>query len=493
MIDRDEPPPSFDPRTWGSSSQEEPRGGGDLAKTKPTGASADDLTSFDPKSWLNEQSKDVSASTAQTGGEEKTRLSPRRTPRATILKAGGAAAVLLIAGAGIAFLSRGEDVPEVVAAVPSGDASAPGPAAAASSRTIVLASAAEITPSLLTAGIDPAGAKLAGDQAKAAVGDAPGEIRLEFEFVTAGSAKRLTRLQASRDDGSGILLAAKAEGGFTAEKMEAKLATSVHAIRGEMDGTSFYSSAVTAGVNDSLISDFAKAFSFDFDFQREINQGDVFEAAFEQDVNPSGQSIGPPRLVYASMTTPEKSRRFYRFRAPGQNEPGWFDDNGRSTVRALMRTPVDGARVSSNFGYRTHPILGYQKLHRGTDFAAPTGTPMYAAGAGVVEVAAPRGAAGNFVIIRHDNGWQTRYMHLHRFADGLAPGVRLTQGQQIGEVGTTGRSTGPHLHYEVYIDGEPVDPLSIDTGTGVTLEGDALAAFRKERDRIDLSRSARTE
>ena len=220
--------------------------------------------------------------------------------------------------------------------------------------------------------------------------------------------------------------------------------------------------------------------------------GDVFEAAWEQPANPAGEAVGPPRLVYASLSTAAKRLRLYRVTPPGAGEAAWFNAAGRSIVRSLMRTPVEAARVTSNFGYRTHPILGYRKLHRGTDFGAPTGTAVYAAANGVIGFAAPRGAAGNMMRLQHDNGWFTHYFHLNAFAPGLAPGTRVTQGQRIGDVGTTGRSTGPHLHYELWIDGNPVDPVSIDTGTGTaTLEGPALAAFRTERARIDAARAGR--
>jgi len=155
-----------------------------------------------------------------------------------------------------------------------------------------------------------------------------------------------------------------------------------------------------------------------------------------------------------------------------------------------MRTPVDSARITSRFGMREHPILGYQKMHRGTDFAAPTGTPIFASGSAVVEFSGPKGANGNFVRLRHDNGWETLYLHMNRILPGVTAGAHVSQGQQIGEVGTTGRSTGPHLHYEVHIDGQPVDPMTIPTGTGQSLSGKGLTAFRKERDRIDQQRAA---
>jgi murein DD-endopeptidase MepM/ murein hydrolase activator NlpD len=223
--------------------------------------------------------------------------------------------------------------------------------------------------------------------------------------------------------------------------------------------------------------------------QREVAPGDIFEVAFEQSYNPSNEPVGVPRLVYVSLRTATMSRSLYRFTPPNEREAGWFDGNGSSTVRALMRTPVDSARISSQFGMRTHPILGYQKLHRGTDFAAPTGTPVFASGNATVEFAGPKGANGNFIRLHHDNGWQTLYLHLNRILPGVAPGSKVLQGQQIGEIGTTGRSTGPHLHYEVHIDGQPVDPLQIQMGEGKSLSGPALTAFHKQRDAIDTQRA----
>ena len=155
-----------------------------------------------------------------------------------------------------------------------------------------------------------------------------------------------------------------------------------------------------------------------------------------------------------------------------------------------MRTPVEGARISSSFGLRTHPVLGFQKLHRGTDFAAPIGTPIYASGDGVVTWAAMKGANGNLVILQHDDGWQTYYLHMNAFGVGIAPQVRVRQGQEIGQVGTTGRSTGPHLHYELHINGEAVDAMAVQMDEGRRLEGPALEAFKAERDRIDALRRA---
>ncbi|WP_315760682.1 M23 family metallopeptidase [Sphingomonas sp. Y38-1Y] len=448
--------PSFDPRSWVAA------------------APASDGTSFDPRSWA---------------GPPSTPAPPAAGPRdRTRWLAGGSAALILAAGALTARSQRVDapqtPAPTVAAPVATGEDAPP-----ASRRTLNIGGVAELPDTLVAAGVVPSDTATAAKAAMAALGEAAGEIRLEIDLVGAAPNARLTRLAATRGDGAGVTLLAKAGGGYAEQRVAAQLETRVKVVRGELDAESFYTSAVAAGVTDSLIDDFANAFSFDFDLQREVAPGDIFEVAFEQDYNPSGDPSGAPRLLYVSLSTAKKARALYRFLAPGETEPGWFDGNGASTVRSLMRTPVDGARISSTFGFRKHPILGYQKLHKGTDFAAPIGTPMYAAGDATVEVAAPRGAAGNFVILRHDNGWQTRYMHLNRFAPGLVPGARWRQGQQIGEVGTTGRSTGPHLHYEVWIDGAPVDPQSIETGTGKTLAADAMAAFRRERDRIDSARA----
>ena len=175
----------------------------------------------------------------------------------------------------------------------------------------------------------------------------------------------------------------------------------------------------------------------------------------------------------------------------GGGENGWFDVSGRSNRRSFMRTPVDGARVSSGFGMRFHPILHYTRLHGGTDFAAPDGTPVYASGNGKVIVAGCcHGDAGTMIAIQHDNGWVTHYFHLSRIVPGMAPGVRVAQGERIADVGHSGGATGPHLHYEVVINGVKVDPMKVDTGQGITLTGAEMAAFKRQRDRVDMARAA---
>ena len=454
--------PSFDPRTWTAGSAALPAQGRIGRSDAPTPAA----------------DQPPSASSA------------RRPP---VALAGAAAAAIILAGASVSWLMRDHaPVPEVPRAASTIVPSSPsGPAVDASRRTLVILGLGDLARTLASSGVaaDQVRDAVSAANGVAALNGEEGEIRLVLDLVGAAPPMKLTRMEATRGDGTGIALTARPAGGYAAQPLASRLTRRVKVVRGEMDATSFYNAAVAAGITDSLISDFANAFSFDFDFQREIHPGDVFEAAFEQPVNPEGREVGAPSLIYASINTPAKSKALYRFLAPGETEAGWYDGNGRSIVRALMRTPVDGARISSQFGMRMHPVLGFAKMHSGTDFAAPTGTPIYAAGDGVVEWAAMKGPNGNLTILLHDNGWETYYLHQSRFMPGVVPGSRVRQGQMIGAVGTTGRSTGPHLHYEVHVAKKPVDPLGLDYGTGRSLSKGALAAFTKERDRIDAVRA----
>lgn len=352
-----------------------------------------------------------------------------------------------------------------------------------------LANSASLRDALIANGISADQADAASRSVLAAIGNKGGEVRAVISVEQHGAQAKLIRLEASFADSSGAVASALPDGTFTANAIAASLNSQIVVARGEMNDTDFYSSAVAAGVTDSLITPFAQAFVYDFNFQTEIKAGDIFEAAFEQKVNANGQPVGPPRLLYGSMTTSDKARAVYRFQPSGENE-GWFDGNGRSVRRSFMRTPVDGARITSSFGMRFHPVLHYTRLHGGTDFAAPVGTPIYATAGGTIEVANPSSCAGNMVIMKHDNGWETAYFHMAHYAPDIHVGERVEQGHQLGVVGVTGIcTTGPHLHYEVHINGGKVDPEQIPTEQGETLKGDILKAFLKERDRIDLARA----
>jgi len=411
-------------------------------------------------------------------------LSPSNAmPVALALSAG-----VLLLGAVTAHLARPASVTSGQA-LPAAVASA-APIPRTMRRTLLLSGAGDLVAALVSSGVPKADADAAAAAARPAL-RADGETRVALTLGSSGGAVTLDRLEASNADSSGVVVTPAGLGAFAASPVAAQLTSRVVVRHGTMDADSFYSSAVSAGITDSLIPMFAKALAFDFDFQREVGSGDAFEAAFDQPVDANSQPVGPPTLLYAALSTGVKSAAVYRF-APDGGAPEWFDGSGRSVVRALMRTPVDGARVSSTFGMRVHPIEGFMKMHKGTDFAAPIGTPIYAAGSGVIEFAAMKGPNGNFVKLLHDNKWETLYLHLNRFAPGIVPGSRVVQGQQIGEIGTTGHSTGPHLHYEVHIDNVPVDSMSIHTEAGRTLSGAALIAFGKQRDRVDVSRAAQS-
>ena len=212
---------------------------------------------------------------------------------------------------------------------------------------------------------------------------------------------------------------------------------------------------------------------------------------FERFYDDEGNTVRTGDLLFVSLESSRGSREFYQFMAPGDSRPDWYDADGKSARRFLMKTPINGARLSSGFGMRRHPILGYSRMHRGTDFAAPTGTPILAAGDGVVERAGPFSSFGNYVRIRHANGYETAYAHMSRFARGMRAGARVRQGQIIGYVGTTGRSTGPHLHYEVLRRGQQVNPMSLRVANGRNLTGRALELFMIERERINTLRQVR--
>ncbi len=449
----------------------------------------DQEPSFDPRSWITPRPDDPPAA-PRPDAARRPAPSPPATARPRDRLAIGAGIGIAAIGAVAAFLARPSN-PSVEAPVqPVRATRANPPASIAERRTLIVPTLADLAPTLLASGIAATQAQAASAAVGRTLGAATGEIRLAFAITPSGSGNRLTELVARRADGSGVMLAAGSDGAFAATPIAAKLHRQTRFVRGELDGDSFYSSAVAAGVSDVLIGPFVNAFRYDFDMQREVARGDVFEAGFEQRVTPEGEPVGQPVLVYASLATAGKSRALYRYRAPGDAEAEWFDSGGKSSRRSLMRTPVEAARISSGFGMRGHPILGFVKMHKGTDFAAPTGTPIYAAGDATVTFAGPKGPNGNFVRLHHANGWDTLYLHMNRIAAGLAPGLHVAQGQQIGEVGTTGRSTGPHLHYEVHIDGQPVDPLSIAVGGSRSLAGDALKRFRTLRDRVDGARVA---
>ena len=452
-------------------------------------------SSFDPKTWL--KPTPAAPQTPAPAPQKKAPPPPPKLPDAAapdyrnLMALGVAAAILLTGAATAAFSHKKPKSHAVVATVVAATASASSDDGT-TTRTLTLASAGDLQNALTGMGIAAEDAQKAAVAATAGLGPArSGDIRLVLKLSGTSDAPILQEADVTYGDSSGTAVK-RAGNAYVASPIAAVLKTVTVVKRGEIDTESFYSSAVTAGITDSLIPDFAKAFAYDFDFQREINPGDVFEAAFEETQNASGDVVGPPHLIYASLSTAAKSKALYFFK-PASGDAGWFDGNGASIIKSFLRTPIDGAHITSQFGMRVHPVLGFMKMHKGTDFGAPIGTPIYAAGDATVNWAAMKGPNGNLVILQHDNGWQTFYLHMSRFGDGITAGVRVHQGQTIGYVGTTGRSTGPHLHYEMHIDGQPVDAMTVPMESGHSLTGADIAAFDKERDRIDVIRSQASE
>jgi murein DD-endopeptidase MepM/ murein hydrolase activator NlpD len=464
---------SFDPRQW----QLQGKTGAPAPETTPGG--------LVPEFWR---------AAAQGSGEAPvvTAAPPGGGPPARLLPYAASLAIMAIAAiaAGVQrHPAQAPLQPGITAPVEQTTEAAPRPANSIE-RAMSLSSAAELAGALATARV-PAPEASAATSAAAGALNQPGEIHAVLTLVQDGSGTHLQRLQASYADGSGATVDRQSDGSYAANRVAADLTRKIQVIRGELDSESFYSSAVAAGLTDSLVPEFINAFAYDFNLASEVQAGDTFEVAFEQSVNGRGEAVGAPQLLYASLTTRAKSKALYRYVPPG-GQPAWYDGNGGSIKRGFMRTPIDGARISSKYGMRFHPVLHYTRLHAGVDFAAPIGTPIYAAADGTVSTASPNKCGGNWVIIDHDKGMQTRYFHLSRYADGLHAGQHVTQGETVGYVGVTGTcTTGPHLHYETLIKGEHVDPLSIpvDTGGVNRLEGAAMQGFMHERDRIDVARS----
>ena len=248
-----------------------------------------------------------------------------------------------------------------------------------------------------------------------------------------------------------------------------------------------YSAAVEAGIEPNVIVEFARIFGFEVDFQRDIRKEDWFEILYErfEDDNNIVQDTG--KIIYASMYVNGKEINLYSFK--DNNGIGHYDIKGRSIVKSLMKTPINGARLSSRFGMRKHPILGYNKMHRGTDFAAPSGTPIMASGSGTVTRARWCGGGGNCVKIKHNSTYQTVYAHMKSFAREIKEGKKVKQGQIIGYVGSTGMSTGPHLHYEVIVNGKKVNSQKLKLPSGKILKGSDRENFELERIKIDLKLS----
>jgi murein DD-endopeptidase MepM/ murein hydrolase activator NlpD len=309
-------------------------------------------------------------------------------------------------------------------------------------------------------------------------------------FQRNGADAELTGIAFRSNPGASVTANRTTDGGFEAREVQMPVTFEIARIAAPVQ-TSLYATALNLGATDREVAALADAFSYDVDFQRDVRSGDRFELVFERYYDDQGNTVRTGDLLFVSLESRRGPREFYQFLAPGDSRPDWYDEEGKSARRFLMKTPINGARLSSGYGMRRHPVLGYSRMHRGTDFAAPTGTPILAAGDGTIVRAGPFSSYGNYVRIRHANGYETAYAHMSRFARGVRAGTRVRQGQVIGYVGSTGRSTGPHLHYEVLRRGQQVNPMSLRVANGRNLSGRALELFMIERERIDTLRQVR--
>lgn len=292
---------------------------------------------------------------------------------------------------------------------------------------------------------------------------------------------RLIGLSMRTSPNSTLTVSRTFDGALRLRELEEKVKDEKKVACGEMAG-SFYESVANVGGTPAVISEAAKLFSHKIDFSRDIHEGDRFCLVFDRKVTESGRTIEAGDLEYAEV----KGQKFYAFdRKDDDGKPQFFDELGKNIKGFLLRTPVDGARITSTFGQRKHPVLGYTRAHKGVDFGAGTGTPILAAGDGVVLEARRWSGYGNWLRIRHSGQWDTGYGHISRYAPGIRPGVHVRQGQVVAYVGSTGLATGPHLHYEVWQNGQRVNPIGAKVPQGTVLGGSELAAFKSQKAHID--------
>ena len=251
---------------------------------------------------------------------------------------------------------------------------------------------------------------------------------------------------------------------------------------------SLYNSAISLGIKPNVILEFARLYGFQVDFQRDIWKNDSFQIIYEEFLNDKNQVVDTGQIIFANLNLQDTNLQLYKYEYK-KDKIDYFDENGKSIRKTLMKTPINGARLSSSYGKRKHPILGYTKMHTGTDFAAPKGTPIMASGDGKVTKAGWCGGGGNCVKIKHNSTYQTVYAHMSKFGRGIKKGVKVKQGQIIGYVGSTGLSTGPHLHYEVIENGKKINSQKLRLPSGKILKGEERKIFEVSKIKIDVLKS----
>ena len=250
---------------------------------------------------------------------------------------------------------------------------------------------------------------------------------------------------------------------------------------------SLYKSAINKKIPINVITEFARVYGFQVDFQRDIRKKDGFQIMYEVFLDDKNNIIETGNILYANLKLSGENNSLYYFKS--KDTEGHYDKSGKSVQKALMKTPINGARLSSSFGMRKHPIDGFNKMHKGTDFAAPMGTPIMASGDGKIKKAGWCGGGGNCIVIKHNSTYQTVYAHMSKFAKGIRKGVKVKQGQTIGYVGSTGKSTGPHLHYEVIINGKKVNSQMLKLPSGKILKDEERKLFETKKIKLDVLKS----
>lgn len=301
------------------------------------------------------------------------------------------------------------------------------------------------------------------------------EVTVTFERPSDGIGIGPFNAVALQADAGRQVSAKRAKAGFAASEVKREVTRQLAHFTGTIKG-SLFEAAAAQGVPPPILVELIRAFSYDVDFQRDIQPGDVFEVMFERFVDKKGQVVRDGDITFAKLILSGEAMPIYRY-VDSSGAPDYYNPLGESVRKALLRTPVDGARISSGYGMRMHPILGFSKMHKGVDFAVSSGTPVLAAGSGVIDYAGANGSYGYYVRIKHDALHSTAYAHLSRFAQGIRTGKHVAQGQVIAFSGATGRATGPHLHYEVLVKNEQVNPMSVKFQSGNKLAGRELQRF----------------
>jgi murein DD-endopeptidase MepM/ murein hydrolase activator NlpD len=281
-----------------------------------------------------------------------------------------------------------------------------------------------------------------------------------------------------------IAISRGADGKFSAQSNTKQLSEHYHRAGAKID-SSLYLAAMQAGIPAPVVVQMIHMFSYEVDFQRDLRPGNSFEVLYSFYYTPNGKPAKNGEVSYASIHLADRTVTLYRYQPNGETTADYLNAKGQSARSMLMKTPVDGARISSGFGMRFHPVLGYTRMHKGIDFAVPTGTPVMAAGGGTIKKEGWEGGYGNFVLLDHGNSYATAYGHLSRFAPGVHIGSHVRQGQVIAFSGATGLATGPHLHYEILINGKQVNPATVKVARGRILSGHELVKYEEQRLRVD--------